>query len=112
MEAASWWLATEAATGESDDGLNSASIPSEIKCKQEGLHEKIAYDSYPRKALVDHFLKPGLSLEGFLDGQGLAGDFHTGVYRALLRTIGTHLTYLLFQDMPALPTVYIFYSSN
>ena len=75
----------QAATGQSDDGLNAASIQGEIKCKQEGLHEKIAYDSYPRKALVDHFLQPGLSLEDFRNGQGLEGDFHTGVYQALLR---------------------------
>jgi hypothetical protein len=75
----------QAATGEGDDGLNAASIQGEIKCKQENLHEKIAYDSYPRKALVDHFLKPGLSLEDFRNGRGFEGDFHTGVYQSLLR---------------------------
>jgi alpha-amylase len=75
----------QAATGEGDDGLNAASIQGEIKCKQENLHEKIAYDSYPRKALVDHFLRPGLSLEDFRNGRGFEGDFHTGVYQSLLR---------------------------
>jgi len=75
----------QAATGEGGDGLNAASIQGEIKCKQENLHEKIAYDSYPRKALVDHFLKPGLSLDDFRNGRGFEGDFHTGVYQSLLR---------------------------
>lgn len=75
----------QAASGENADGLNAASIQGEIRCKQENLHEKILFDSYPRKALVDHFLQPGLSLEDFRGGSGLEGGFHTGAYQALLR---------------------------
>lgn len=67
------------------DGLNAASIQGEIKCKQADLDKKIVYDTYPRKALVDHFLQPGLSLEEFRTGGGFVGDFHTGVYHSLLR---------------------------
>ncbi|MFP6765092.1 MAG: alpha-amylase/4-alpha-glucanotransferase domain-containing protein, partial [Planctomycetaceae bacterium] len=74
-----------AARGDSADSLNAASIQSEIRCKQADLHEKIACDSYPRKALVDHFLKPGLSLEEFRAGSGLESDFHTGIYQSLIR---------------------------
>jgi 4-alpha-glucanotransferase len=67
------------------DDLNAASIQGEIKCKQENLDQKIVYDNWPRKALVDHFLQPGLSLEDFQLGHGHVSDFHTGVYQSLLK---------------------------
>jgi hypothetical protein len=67
------------------DDLNAASIQGEIKCKQENLDQKIVYDEWPRKALVDHFLQPGLSLEDFKAGHGHVSDFHTGVYQSLLK---------------------------
>jgi len=65
--------------------LNPASIQGGIKCKQENLDQKIAYDNWPRKALVDHFLQPGLSLEDFRAGKGHVSDFHSGVYQSLLK---------------------------
>jgi hypothetical protein len=67
------------------DDLNAASIQGEIKCKQENLDQKIVYDEWPRKALVDHFLQPGLALEDFRAGGGRVSDFHTGVYQSLLK---------------------------
>ena len=67
------------------DDLNAANIQGEIKCKQENLDQKIAYDKWPRKALVDHFLQPGLSLENFQAGKGHVSDFHSGVYQSLLK---------------------------
>lgn len=67
-------------------GLNAASIQGEIKCKQEGLDQKIAYDNWPRKALVDHFIHPGLSLEDFRAGKGHVSDFQSGVYQTRLTT--------------------------
>ena len=67
------------------DDLNAANIQGEIKCKQENLDQKIAYDNWPRKALVDHFLQPGLSLEDFQAGKGHVSDFHSGVYQSLLK---------------------------
>lgn len=66
-------------------GLNAASIQGEIHCKQADLDKKITYDSYPRKALVDHFFQPGLTLDEFCRGHGHVGDFHNGVYQTLLR---------------------------
>lgn len=68
-----------------NDGLNAASIQGEIRCKQPDLDQKIAYDEWPRKALIDHFLQPGLSLEDFRAGKGHVSDFHTGLYQSLLR---------------------------
>jgi len=67
------------------DDLNAASIQGEIKCKQENLHQKIVYDEWPRKALVDHFLQPALTLDEFRTGHGHVSDFHTGVYQSLLK---------------------------
>lgn len=62
-----------------------ASIDDLIKFKQPDLDKKIAYDTWPRKTLVDHFLRPGLTLDEFQRGEGEIGDFVTGVYDALLR---------------------------
>lgn len=56
-----------------------------VFCKQPNLDQKLQYDRWPRKSLVDHFLQPGLSFEGFADGRGHVGDFATGVYQSLLR---------------------------
>ncbi|MDA1161829.1 MAG: DUF1926 domain-containing protein [Planctomycetota bacterium] len=67
------------------EGLNAASIQGEIRCKQPDLDQKIVYDDWPRKALVDHFLQPGLSLDEFQSGKGHVSDFHTGVYQSLLK---------------------------
>ena len=67
------------------EALNAASVQGKIKCKQEDLDKKIVYDNWPRKALVDHFLQPGLSLEDFQAGHGHVSDFHTGVYQSLLK---------------------------
>ena len=67
------------------EDLNAASIQKEILCKQPNLDQKLVYDDWPRKALVDHFLQPGLSLEEFQAGQGHVSDFHNGVYQSLLK---------------------------
>ena len=56
-----------------------------VRFKQPDLDKKLAYDNWPRKALVDHFLQPGLSLEAFQAGGGEVGDFVTGVYESRLR---------------------------
>jgi 4-alpha-glucanotransferase len=74
----------QAANGNTD-GINAPSIQGEIRCKQEGLHNKIAYDAYPRKALVDHFFQPGLTITDFQKGDGLISDFHTGGYQSIIR---------------------------
>lgn len=65
-------------------GLNAASIQGEIRCKQEGLDQKITYDAWPRKAFVDHFIHPGLSRDQFRAGDGHVSDFESGVYQTRL----------------------------
>ncbi len=56
-----------------------------IRFKQPNLDQKLQYDPWPRKSLVDHFLQPGLTHESFIKGQGQLGDFTEGVYLSRIR---------------------------
>ncbi len=56
-----------------------------VRFKQPGLDQKLGYDHWPRKSLVDHFLQPGISFETFVGGQGHVGDFAEGAYQSSLR---------------------------
>lgn len=62
-----------------------ASIHDLVRFKQPNLDQKIAYDKWPRKSLVDHFLQPGLSFEEFKKGEGLVSGFATSTYEAAVR---------------------------
>lgn len=53
--------------------------------KQANLDQQISYDRWPRKSLVDHFLRPGTSLQEFRGGNGGIGDFVLGVYETRIR---------------------------
>ncbi len=67
---------------ESADDADLASISKDVKFKQPDLDKKIGYDKWPRKSLVDLFLEPQLTFERFSRGEGVLGDFATGVYEA------------------------------
>ncbi len=69
-----------------------------IRFKQPGLDQKLHYDDWPRKSLVDHFFQPGLSPETFRAGEGRLGDFTEGVYHAVLRRSGDHVEAKLWRD--------------
>lgn len=62
-----------------------ASIHDIVRFKQPNLDQKIAYDTWPRKSLVDHFLQPKLTLDGFRKCEGLVSDFATQTYEASVR---------------------------
>jgi len=64
---------------------DAVSIHDLVKFKQPDLDQRIVYDHWPRKSLVDHFLQPGLTRESFQRSEGGIGDFVTGVYDATLR---------------------------
>lgn len=53
--------------------------------KQPDLEQKLHYDHWPRKSLVDHFFQPSLTLDRVRRSEGDLGDFTTGVYETLLR---------------------------
>ena len=62
-----------------------AAVSKEIKFRQPNLHQKITYDKWPRKSLVDLFLQPGATQDEFRRGGAVIGDFATGVYDASVR---------------------------
>ena len=56
-----------------------------VDVKADDLVEKLRYDTWPRRALVDHFLADDCDLAAFRRGEGHIGDFATGEYTARLR---------------------------
>lgn len=62
-----------------------ASIHDMVRFKQPNLDQKIAYDKWPRKSLVDHFLQPGLACDQFHNSEGVLGSFSTSTYEASIR---------------------------
>ena len=56
-----------------------------VRFKQPGLDQKLQYDNWPRKSLVDHFLQPCLHHQAFVSGSGEIGDFAEGVYLSKVR---------------------------
>lgn len=72
--------------GETQDHGDCASIHDRVIFKQEGLNERLHYDSHPRKSLVDHFYPDDVSLESLVrDEVSEFGDFSEGQYDAVVR---------------------------
>lgn len=69
-----------------------------VRFKQPDLDQKLQYDTWPRKSLVDHFLQPGLSREAFVNGHGGLGDFTEGVYQSKLRRSDERVEACLWRD--------------
>jgi alpha-amylase len=60
---------------------NSEHNPEHIRVKQAGLERLLQYDSYLRKALLDHFFDPALTLQQLASGDAKElGDFLNGAY--------------------------------
>jgi alpha-amylase len=63
-----------------------SSIHDRVVFKQEGLDQRIQYDSYLRKSLIDLFYDHDASLQAVASGQAAQrGDFTKGVYEARVR---------------------------
>jgi len=63
-----------------------ASIHERVVFKQPGLDQRVQYDTYPRKSLLDHFFDGEASLTAVAGGQARElGDFVTGAYEARVR---------------------------
>jgi alpha-amylase len=70
-----------AATGKADDHGRPPSIQDRIILKQEGLDRLLVYDRHPRKALVDHFYPPDVTLHDLIACHDVErGDFVAGTY--------------------------------
>lgn len=63
-----------------------ASIHDRVVFKQSGLDQRLQYDKYPRKSLVDHFYDGEATLEAVARGESPErGDFLNGVYETRIR---------------------------
>jgi alpha-amylase len=72
--------------GAGHEGEGCASIHERVVCKQAGLDQRIQYDAYPRKSLVDLFYDEGVTLDAVASGQAPdRGDFAAGLYEARIR---------------------------
>ncbi len=69
--------------GPSDQNGEVASIHERVVFKQEGLDQRLQYDDYPRKSLVDLFYHADAALEAVAAGEApQLGDFVAGAYEA------------------------------
>ncbi|TWT58596.1 Alpha-amylase 1 [Thalassoglobus neptunius] len=66
--------------------------------KQDNLDQQIAYDRWPRKSLVDHFLRPGTTAEDFAAGNGEIGDFLLGVHESKTRKSSSRVEAILSRE--------------
>ncbi len=63
-----------------------ASIHDRVVFKQEGLNERIFYDCYPRKSMMDHFFDSDISIDAIASGKALErGDFVALPFEAKIR---------------------------
>lgn len=69
-----------------------------VRFKHPDLDQKLQYDPWPRKSLVDHFLQPGLTHEGYVQGHGEIGDFAQGVYLSKLRRANDRVEATLWRE--------------
>ncbi len=85
--------------GGSNGNGQCASIHERVICKQEGLDQRIRYDAYPRKSLVDLFYDNHATLEAAAAGQAAQrGDFVLGAYEARLRRNPDRVQLMLVRD--------------
>ena len=76
-----------------------ASIHERLVFKQDGLDQRIQYDSYPRKSLVDLFYEDSASLEAVAASSARQlGDFATGPYQARIRRSPDRVQALLARE--------------
>lgn len=69
-----------------------------VRFKQPDLDQKLQYDHWPRKSLVDHFFQPGLTHDTFVRGHGEIGDFVEGVYLSKIRRSDDRVEATLWRD--------------
>jgi alpha-amylase len=74
------------ATGASGSNGQVASIHDRVVFKQPGLDQRLQYDRFPRKSLLDHFYDAGANLQSVSRGEAAEhGDFVQGVYESKIR---------------------------
>ncbi|HUG68857.1 MAG TPA: alpha-amylase/4-alpha-glucanotransferase domain-containing protein [Pirellulaceae bacterium] len=85
--------------GANQDNSLVASIHDRVVFKQEGLDQRLQYDSYPRKSLVDHFYDDDASLQTITSGDAdERGDFRDGGFETKLRKGPDRVQVLMSRD--------------
>jgi alpha-amylase len=75
----------QAASGGNGQG-HPASIHERVIFKQSGLEQKLAYDPFRRRSLIDHFYTPGVTLSDLTNCRAAEqGDFVSGVFESRIR---------------------------
>lgn len=70
-----------------------------LKVKEPGLAKRMHFDSYRRVCMIDHFIKPNVTLPRFKAGQyDELGDFAAGHYQAQVSAIAGGLKVSLARD--------------
>jgi len=86
-------------SGAGQAGDHTASIHDRVVFKQEGLENRIQYDRYARKSLLDHFYDVDASLESMVAGNvHERGDFINGTYEARIRRKPDRIQVQLVRD--------------
>lgn len=69
-----------------------------VLVKEQGLDKYLFYDWYSRNSMIDHFLGPGTTLEGFMASDyNEEGDFVQGAYRAELEPVAGRALHVLLE---------------
>ena len=85
--------------GPSGAGDNVSSIHDRVVFKQEGLNERLGYDSWQRHSLIDHFYATDTHPEAVAAGNVVEhGDFAQGSYEAKLRRSAGRVQLQLFRE--------------
>jgi hypothetical protein len=72
--------------GAQNNGNGAASIHDRVVFKQAGLDQRLQYDKWPRKSLVDHFFHLSTTLQSIREGNAEeCGSFVGGIYEAKIR---------------------------
>ncbi|MCA9261613.1 MAG: DUF1926 domain-containing protein, partial [Planctomycetales bacterium] len=86
-------------SGPSDGGGDVASIHDRVVFKQEGLDQRLQYDSWRRNSLVDHFFATDVQLDDVAESRVVdLGDFVHGAYESTLRRSEGRVQLLLHRE--------------
>lgn len=87
------------ARGANPANQNCASIHDRVVFKQEGLDQRLQYDAYSRKSLLDHFYPLDASRHAVEAGHAPElGDFLQGIYEAKVRKSPDRIQVLMTRD--------------
>jgi alpha-amylase len=85
--------------GANQHGGNCASIHDRVVFKQADLDQRIQYDKYPRKSLVDLFYDNDITLAAVASGQAeVRSDFASAVYEAKIRRNAARIQVQLIRE--------------